>query len=663
MKKRIVSLLVPVVMAASVLAGCTPSTPAVTTTADTTTAGETTTTADTTTAGDTTTADTTAPEATAPPIEGLSDNYVIIGTTTEPTGDFAPPWWQNNATDNDVKEFTEGLGTVSVKMDGELLINPTVVESHEATVNDDGSKTYEFKIKDGLVYSDGTAITAKDYVASVLLFSSPVLQALNAKPTYGNYYVGYDAFLDGSSKEFSGVRLVDDMTFSVTIDAQYVPSFYELTQVGVGPTMLDYWLNNEEAGKVEIKDDGNGAYFSDNFTEENFTTSINTAKNNPDRPASGPYKIKDWDAASKILVLEINDKFPGNFEGQKPSIQNVVFKHITTATAIDELKTGGVDLLTSMMSGTEINAGFELVEDGTNSFNYYDYPRAGYGKLAFVADVYPTKDVEVRQALAHLLDRNKFTQAFTGGFGTVVNGPYGEGQWFFKESQAAITPRLNQYAYDVNKAKELLDAAGWNLDKDGNPYSGTGLRHKKNPDSGEIMPLIVKWGSSENNAVSELLVTQLQKSPDVTEAGMEIQQTVMTFEELLNYVYRDASQGEKYATGDFNMFNFASNFPVGYVPRDEYTTDEKKLAQGYNTNFIVDEQLEELAEGFWKVDPTEKEKFLEGWQNYIVKWNELLPDLPLYSNTIHDFFNAKLKNYEASSTGTLADSILYSTVE
>lgn len=667
MKKRIVSLLLPVVMAASVLAGCTPSTPATQPTTGGTTPS--TTTADSTPAG-TTTADSTTPLTAASLVERPDiiktpgKNTVIIGTTTEPTGDFAPPWWQNNATDNDIKTFVEGAATVEAKMDGELLINKSVVAEHKVTENADGTKTYEFKINDGMVFSDGTPITATNYVASILLFSSPVLQKLNAKPTYGNYYVGYADFLEGKTKEFTGVRLIDDKTFSVTIDKEYVPSFYELTQASVGPTHLDYWLNNSAAGKVEIKDDGKGAYFSDNFTEENFGKAIESAKNNPDRPASGAYKVKEWDPTSKIMVLEINDKYVGNWEGKKPSINTVIFRHITSATAMDELKTGGVDLLTHMMSGTEINAGFTLVEDGSNKFNYFAYPRAGYGKLAFVADVYPTKDVEVRQAIAHLLDRNKFTQAFTGGFGTVVNGPYGEGQWFYKESQAALAPRINQYAYDLNAAKELLDKAGWNLDKDGKPYSGTGLRYKENPDKkGEFMPLIIKWGSSENNAVSELLVTQLQKSTDVAAAGMEIQQTVMTFEELLNYVYRDASQGEKYGAKEFNMFNFASNFPVGYVPRDEYTTDEKKLAQGYNTNFIVDKQLEELAEGFWKVAPTEKEKFLEGWQNYIARWNELLPDLPLYSNQIHDFFNAKIQNYESSATGGLVDSILYATVQ
>lgn len=667
MKKRIVSLLLPVVMAASVLAGCTPSTTATTaagTTAGTTAAG--TTTAGTTAAG-TTTADTAAPETTtALPdrpdvIKNVGANTIIIGTTTEPTGDFAPPYWQNNATDNDVKTFVEGLGTVEVSKAGEFEINKTVVADHKVTENKDKSKTYEFKIKDGLVYSDGTAITAEDYVLSIMLFSSPVVKALAGKPTYGTYYVGYQDFLEGKEKAFAGVRLLDKMTFSVTIAAEYVPSYFELSQASVGPNPKSLWFNNSAAGEVVIKDDGKGVYFSDNFTEANFGKSIQEAKNNPVRPASGPYKIKEWDPAAKILILEINDKYPGNWEGKKPSVATVIFRHITTATAMDELKTGGVDLLTSMMSGTEIDSGFNLVEDGTGKYSYYDYPRAGFGKLSFVSDVYPTKDVEVRQAIAHLLDRNKFTQAFTGGFGTVVNGPYGEGQWFYKESEAVLKPKMDQYAYDVNKAKELLDKAGWNLNKDGGAYTD-GLRYKKNPDDGKLMPLIIKWGSSENNAVSELLVTQLQKSPDVTAAGMQIDQTVMTFEELLNYVYRDASQGEKYAAKEFNMFNFASNFPVGYVPKDEYTTDPKKLADGYNTNFIIDKELEKLAEGFWKVAPTDKEKFLEGWQAFILRWNALLPELPLYSNQIHDFYNSKIKGYESSATMGLVDSIVYSTV-
>lgn len=664
MKKRIISLLVPVVMAASVLAGCTPG-GTTTTTAGTTPTG--TTTAGDTSGGGTTTADgVTEPGVTLPErpdiIENVGDNTLIIGTTTEPTGDFATPYWQNNATDNDVNGFLSGYSTYELTREGEFVLNDTAVEKLDVTENASGTKTYTYTIADGLVYSDGTPITAKDYVTSILLFSSPILSELQAKPIYGQFFVGYSDYMQGEATEFTGVRLIDEMTFSVELDAEYVPSFFEVANVTVGPTPLGFWLNNEAAGEVDVLDDGNGAYFSDNFTKDNFEDSILEAKNNPERPVSGPYGVKQWDAASRMMVLEINDKFVGNYEGQKPSIQTVIIRHITQATAIDELRTGGVDLLTSMMDGTEVNAGFDLVEDGTDSYNYYDYARAGYGKLAFVADIYPTKDVEVRQAIAHLLNRDNFTQAFTGGFGTVVDGPYGEGQWFWKEAQAELQPRLDRYSYDPDKAMELLDSAGWNLNEDGSAYGGTGLRYKEDPDTGETIPLIIKWASSEGNAVSELLVTQLQQNPDVTAAGMQIDQTTMTFQELLNYLYRDGSQGDKYATPTYNMFNLASNFPAAYTAKDEYTTDPDKLAAGFNTNFIIDEELYELAESYWKVEPGDNAAFVDGWSDFVVRWNELLPDLPLYSNQIHDFYGSKLQNYETSAVAVMADVILYATV-
>ena len=49
---------------------------------------------------------------------------------------------------------------------------------------------------------------------------------------------------------------------------------------------------------------------------------------------------------------------------------------------MDELATGSVDLLLGMASGSEINAGLDLVESG--GFNFTKYPRAGYGKLALL---------------------------------------------------------------------------------------------------------------------------------------------------------------------------------------------------------------------------------------------------------------------------------------
>jgi len=580
---------------------------------------------------------------------------LTIGNTTELSGDWVP-YFQNNAADYDVYNFITGYSLVEATHEGEFVVNKTVVaKDPEVTVNEDGSKTYTWTIKDGLTYSDGTPITAKDYVTTVMLWSSSVVGEMGADNTVGQYFVGWKDFATGKSKVFPGVRLIDERTFSFTIDAEYVPYFFELALVSSSPTKLSFWTDEN----VDIKDDGEGCYFTDNFTKEAYEEKINNARRAIPRPSTGPYVLDSYDEASKTAVLKINDKFLGNYEGQKPHIETIIYKKVTTETALDELKTGGVDLLAQMSAGSEIQAGLDLVESG--GFDYVSYPRSGYGKLHFVCDFGPTQYPEVRQAIAYLLDRNDFAKAFTGGFGSVVNGPYGEAMWFYLETKDELNQKLNQYPYSLEKAIEVLEKGGWIYDENGNPYK-EGIRYKKTED-GKLMPLIIEWASSEQNPVSELLVVKLQQNPDVEKAGIKINQTVMTFSELLNYLYRDGTQDPKYTEPKYHMFNLGTGFTPMYDRSNDYTIDPDLFAQGANTNFIKDEQLAKLAQDMVKVDPNDRELFKQKFVEFIVRWNELLPDLPLYSNIYHDFFNAKLKNYQNNDFIQLVDAILYAYIE
>ena len=153
----------------------------------------------------------------------------------------------------------------------------------------------------------------------------------------------------------------------------------------------------------------------------------------------------------------------------------------------------------------------------------------------------PTQFKEVRHAMAYLLDRVTFAQTFTGGHGTVVSGPYGTQQWMAEE-YAEELDGLNSYTYSLDSAVKELEDGGWVYNEDGSDYSGSGIRYKK-LDDGTYMPLVIEWFSSENNSVSDLLVTSLQQNPDVEAAGMKINQTVGTFTDLLTYYY-DNSNGE-----------------------------------------------------------------------------------------------------------------------
>ena len=620
MKKSIVFLLVLTLVLSMGLAGCTPKEEPVDT-------------PDTDIVDETETDD--EDEVAGPPSEPTGQ--ITIGNSTELTGDWVP-YWTNNAADYDVYNFVVGYGTVDMTLDGEYLVNDTTVEKYDVTENEDGSKTYTWTIKDGLTYNDGSPITAVDYVTSLMLWSSPQIQGTGGKASAGYYLDGYSAFNKGESKVFTGVRLLDEMTFATTIAAESLPYFYELSAVSASPEKLSFWTDDT----VTIQDDGDGAYFSDNFTQEAYEDRFNVARYETDTfPSTGAYVIKSYDESSKVAVLEVNDKYVGNYEGSKPLIQTVIYKKVTQETALDELETGAIDLLPGLAAGDEINAGRDLVDKG--GFNFTNYPRAGYGKLVFQADFGPTQFVEVRQAIAHLLDRNEFAKAFTGGFGSVVNGPYGESMWFYKETQSELDGLLNPYAYGLENAVKLLEEGGWVLDADGNEYK-EGIRHKK-LDDGTIIPLVIEWASTEQNAVSDLLVVQLQENPDLAAAGIKINQTVMTFGDLLNYMYRDGTVDAKYDLPTFGMYNLATNYTPVYNQSTTYTTDPDMIKAGYNTNFLFDDELESAAKAMVLLAPEQKDEFKGQFVKFVARWNELLPDIPLYSNIYHDFYNDKLQNY------------------
>lgn len=596
-------------------------------------------------------------EANASAVEGAPatpEGQLIIGTTTEMSGDWITAF-TNNAADYAVLNFISGYTTYEQTFAGEFVKNDTAVKELATTDNADGTKTFTWTLNENLTYNDGTAITAKDYIASVLLWNSPFLVELGSAAQENYKLMGYKEYQAGTSDIFTGARLLGDYQFSLTVSKEELPYFYDITAGGTGPTPLHYWL--KDTG-IEVKDDGQGAYFSTKPTKAAHEAAFMAARNNPKYVSSGPYNVESYDAASQTVVMKVNPTFLGDYTGQTAKIETVIYRKVVKDTQMDELATGKVDLLTFMMQGTEIQTGLDLVDKG--GFNFTNYPRSGYGKVTFVCDFGPTQFPEVRHAIAHLLDRNDFAKTFTGGFGTIVNGPYGESQWFYQETKAELNEKLNQYPYGFDLAVKELEAGGWTLDEKGGAYA-SGIRYKKLED-GTLMPLILEWASSEQNAVSDLLVVKLKENPDVAAAGFKINQTVMTFPELLNYYNRNKSVDAKYGVPTYNMYNLAVTFTPAYDLTRTYTTDQSALDGGSNPNFLIDKKLEDMAKSMVKRDGTDREGFKKDFVSFVTYWNELLPDMPLYSNIIHDFYTDKLKNYNANALVNISQAVLYAYV-
>jgi len=659
---------------------------------------------------------------------------VILGSTTELSGDFRWPGFGGSsagAADQDISRLTAGLSTMESTQGGSYSWSTTVVKSHEEKENEDGTYTVTIEINEGLVFSDGTPVKAVNYLADVLSFSTPVSVAAGHTGMGGQAFVGFTSFnlycgsdvtIEGATKEFSGVRLLGDYKFSLTISSEFYPYYFAYTYSAVSPDPLGLALGDG----VEIKDDGNGCYLSDNYYEKaadskadalTYKTATTIMENRYDvtkYPYSGPYTIKSWDAEKKECTLELNPLYAGNFEGQKPHVQTLVYVKIISETQLDQLKTGAIDVISGITGGDDTKAALAIV-DGTK-FTETHYQRAGYGKIEFECDFGPTSYTEVRQAVAYLLDRTAFCQAFTGGYGVTVDGPYSPDFTMWKAVKDDIN--VNAYEYSLANAKKTLADAGWVYNSKGEAFveGQTGVdtvRYKKlegayltdvnknfksveNTDgityqtvevNGEYyIPLVINWFGTVPNSVTDLISTMLANSSDVTAAGMVIRATTGDFTKLLGEIYRQPSYGYN-GTPTYGMLNLATSWSNAiYDYAYNWSTDMTYFQ--YSSNKLFDEydyafpyethkgltyaQAMEQSGGKLGMDylsmamvysATTEAEYNEWWKAYIERWNYLMPDIPLYSNYYYDVYNSKIQNFQTSPFFGPARAILYAWVK
>ena len=617
-----------------------------------------------------------------------ADGQVVIGSDTEASGDWAYSAFQTspNATDNEVVKLTDDLLTVDTDQHGDYVVNKTVVKSYERIEEENGNVTYKFVLNDGLKFNNGEAVTAQDFLAWTMFLSSPAGKEMGVVSAAYDQLPGGVAYRNGETNVLAGLRLFDDKTFSVTIlktneagDTDYLPYYYDLGYAAMRGVNLTYWFGEGWS----VKDDGEGAYFVNadgkEFTAANVGDAVTAARYaTSDRVTSGPYNLVSFDQSSREIVLEANENYNGNFEGQKPGIQKLVIVKTEQDTVMDMIATGQIQIYSGIGDGAQVNAALDLIEAGTIDSSYTTYDRAGYCYFAYAFDFGPSQFVEFRQAVAYLLDRNEFAQTFCQGWGGVVHGPYCTA--FSMTSKTDIDKKVNHYDYNPEKAVELLKQAGFVYNADGSDYvDGSGeIRYAKVTaeqaqyydnfnkvlaDGTILMPATLNWASSENNSVSALLSTMLANSEATKNAGVSIVKTEMTFPELLNYMYRQDAYGigGDYSVPTYNMFNLATGWNAGvYDFAYNWSTDPTYIEMGYNVQHLYDEELDQLSmDMVYGVEPGDEATFLELWEKYVIRWNEELPMVPLYANIYVTLYPNTIDNYAEDSFWGFDRAILY----
>lgn len=577
--------------------------------------------------------------------------------------------------------------------DGQLLINPMVVETMDQTANADGSKTYTITLHDDLYFNDGTQITAMNYIAYPLLFTSPIGIASGAYGTAGKYFVGYEDFKSGANKVFTGIRLLDTLKFSYTVSAENTPFYYELNMLNCSQYSKCYPLDWETwCPGFTIQDDGEGCYVVEEGWYDATNTELASAIGNTrfawDKVRTdGPYYLKNVDLSSQVTELAINPYFKGNYAGYKPSIEKITIVKANQATLLDSLKTGEIDWVNlKNQTGATIDAALDLVDSDSN-FSEIHYMALYYGKIFFRCDFGPYQFTKVRQAINYLIDKDSMINELFNGHGSTICGPVSSSYWMYQENEEEILERTNAYTYNPEKAIELLVEDGWVLDENGNAYE-SGVRWKAvtaqeyNPwgngeydfgnskgdpqsrckmleDGRVIMPLTIEWLSYEGLALCEVLDVQLCQSAAVANAGFQFNRTPLSGSNFWNYLN---SSLDDYFYPTYGMYSSATTLYSIFDQTYRYSTDPAMLRS--NKNRIFDEELDKHTNAMLiGMDPTDDEGFAREWVEHLVRFNEVLPEIALYNTESYSIYNSKIKNYVENPHYTFSYAIVEAYVD
>ena len=294
-------------------------------------------------------------------------------------------------------------GLVALNTDVQLV--PDIAERWE--ISEDGM-VYTFFLRENAKFHDGKPITASDFKWSIERAVNPET-ASPVADTYLADIVGVDDALEGLTSDVSGVKVIDDHTLQITIDAPKVYFLAKLTY----PTAYVLDRENVEAGGRNWTDTPNG---------------------------SGPFRLKEYRIGERI-ILERNE----NFYREPPYLDRIVMNLAGGQSMAmyenDEIDITGVglfDLDRVLDPNEELNK--ELI---------VALPGFSVSYVGFNTSMPPFDDTKFRQALNHAVNKELIATEVLSG---LVVPAYG----VLPPGFPGYNPNLQGLTYDGDLARRLL---------------------------------------------------------------------------------------------------------------------------------------------------------------------------------------------------------------
>ncbi len=326
--------------------------------------------------------------------EGVLRLYGVSPTTLDPA----------LARESDSLQYIVEVFSGLVRFDPDLRLQPDLARSWDRS--EDG-KVYTFHLREDLRFHDGRQVTAYDFRYSLERACDPATGSQTA-PTYLGDIVGVWERLSGQADSISGIKVPDEQTLEITIDA---PKEYFLSKLAY-PVAFVVDENNLEAGPTWWKQP-NG---------------------------TGPFRLKEWKDDLSI-VLERNDL---HYDAANTALQEVVYA-LWAGVPMQMYERGEIDVAGVSLSN------IDRVTDPDNPLNDELSVAPGFALsyVGFNASEPPFDDPYVRKAFCHAIDREKIVEL-------VYKDAVREAEGILPPGMPGFNELLRGLEFDVEAAHQLI---------------------------------------------------------------------------------------------------------------------------------------------------------------------------------------------------------------
>ncbi|MFF1721318.1 peptide ABC transporter substrate-binding protein [Streptomyces sviceus] len=352
---------------------------------------------------------------------GSSDSGKDSKAAIDPNGKFSievgepqNPLQPANTMESNGSIVTKALFTGLVDYDA----SGKIVMMNAQSVDSKDNKTFTVKLKPGWKFHDGTPVTAESYVKAWNWAAVPANKQTNS--FWFSDIKGYSDVAPEKGKpkatEMSGLKVVDDNTFTITLNNELPYFVYKLGYEVFSPLPESFYKDPKAAGEKPV--------------------------------GNGPYKFVSWNHKKSIEVARYDD-----YQGpNKAKNGGVVFKNYTNLeTAYEDLKSGNVDVLRQLapkdLPVYKADLGDRAVDQS-------------YSAIQSIAVAYYTKqwkniDPKVIQGLSMAIDRNTITKTVLQGTREPATGWVAKGVLGYQPNAAGDVT-----TYNPTKAKALIKEGG-----------------------------------------------------------------------------------------------------------------------------------------------------------------------------------------------------------